>query len=126
MPWVELMMWIIPLLSAVMAGGGLWTLLAARATSKATEAAAVAAAESANRLAATADWTGLMAYWQSEIKELRKENTDLDVRLQLLEERRESDLQQIADLENHIWQQLPPPPPIRRLPRNNPPDVRAP
>lgn len=121
MPWIEWMQWIIPLLSIVMAGGGLWTLLAARATSKATEAAANAAAESANRQAQTADWSGLMTYWQAEIKDLRKENSELAVRLTLLEERREGDLQHIADLENHIWQQLPPPPPIRRLPRPDSP-----
>lgn len=119
-------MWIIPLLSTVLAGGGLWTLLAARATSRATEAAAKAAAESANRQAQTADWTGLMAYWQAEIKELRNDNNAMVVRLTLLEERRDADLQHIADLENHIWQQLPPPPPIRRLPRTNTEPPKAP
>lgn len=116
MEWLAILL---PLISAVLAGGGLWTLLAARATSKATEAAANAAAESANKQAQTADWSGLMAYWQAEIKDLRKENNELAVRLTLLEERRDGDLQHIADLENHIWQQLPPPPPIRRLPRND-------
>lgn len=112
-------------LSLVFAGGGIWTLLAAKATAKATKEAAQAAAQAANRQAATADWSGLMAYWQSEIKAVRDDNKDLEVRLILLEERRDADLQHIADLENHIWQQLPPPPPIRRLPRNNP-DLKAP
>jgi hypothetical protein len=101
-------------LSAIFAGGGLWAFLSARATAKA-----------ANRQASTADWSGLMAYWQAEIKDLRNENNSMVVRLTLLEERRDADLQHIADLENHIWQQLPPPPPIRRLPRNNP-DTKAP
>ena len=113
------------IISIVFAGGGIWTLLAAKATAKATKEAAQAAAQAANRQAATADWSGLMAYWQSEIKDLRDDNKGLEVRLILLEERREADLQHIADLENHIWQQLPPPPPIRRLPRNNP-DLKAP
>lgn len=57
-----------------------------------------------------------MGYWQSEIKELRNENSHLAVRLTLLEERREHDLMHIVELENHIWQQLPPPPPVRRYP----------
>ena len=107
------------IVSIVFAGGGVWTFLAARATARAAKEAAKAAAEAANRQAATADWSGLMAYWQSEIKALRDDNKELEVRLILLEERRDADLQHIADLENHIWQQLPPPPPIRRLPRNN-------
>lgn len=125
MEWIELMQWLMPLLSVLFAGGGLWTLLAARATARATREAANAAATAANRQAATADWTGLMTYWQSEINALRDDNKGLEVRLILLEERRDADLQHIADLENHIWQQLPPPPPIRRLPRNNP-DLKAP
>lgn len=120
MSWAEWMQWIIPLLSVVLAGGGVWTLLAARATARATEKAAQATAQAANQQAATADWTGLMGYWQAEIREIRNENNALVVRLTLLEERRDADLQHIADLENHIWQQLPPPPPIRRLPRNDP------
>ena len=120
MMWADWMQWIIPLLSVLLAGGGLWTFLAARATSRATEKAAQATAAAANAQAATADWTGLMTFWQAEIKELRTENNGLSVRLSLLEERRDMDLQHIADLENHIWQQLPPPPPIRRLPRNDP------
>ena len=118
---MEWLIILLPMISTVLAGGGLWALLAARATSKATIAAANAAAESANRQASTADWSGLMAYWQAEIKELRNDNNAMVVRLTLLEERRDADLQHIADLENHIWQQLPPPPPIRRLPRNDPP-----
>lgn len=120
MDWIQL---IFPLLSLLFAGGGLWTLLAARATAKATKEAAEAAANAANQQASTADWTGLMAYWQAEIKALRDDNKALEVRLILLEERREGDLQHIADLENHIWQGLPPPPPLRRLPRK---DEKAP
>ena len=120
---MEWLIILLPMISTVLAGGGLWALLAARATSKATIAAANAAAESANRQAQTAHWTGLMAYWQAEIKDLRTENNGLAVRLTLLEERRDADLQHIADLENHIWQQLPPPPPIRRLPRNDTPQA---
>lgn len=123
---MEFLLWLMPLISTVLAGGGLWSLLAARSTSRATEVAAKAAAESANKQASTADWTGLMAYWQAEIKDLRNENNGLSVRLTLLEERRDLDLQHIADLENHIWQQLPPPPPMRRLPRNEPPSPSAP
>ena len=107
------------ILSLLFAGGGIWTFLAAKATAKATREAAQAAADAANRQAATADWSGLMAYWQSEIKALRDDNKELEVRLILLEERRENDLQHIDDLTQHIWQQLPPPPPLRRLPRND-------
>ena len=123
---MEWLIILLPMISTVLAGGGLWALLAAWATSKATIAAANAAAESANRQAQTADWSGLMAYWQAEIKELRNDNNAMVVRLTLLEERRDADLQHIADLENHIWQQLPPPPPMRRLPRNNPEPPKAP
>ena len=119
MMWAEWMQWIIPLLSLLLAGGGLWTFLAARATSRATEKAAQATAAAANAQAATADWSGLMAYWQAEIKSLREENNAMVVRLTLLEERRDSDLQHIDDLTQHIWQQLPPPPPLRRLPRTD-------
>lgn len=121
MPWADWMQWVIPILSLLLTSGGVWSLLAARATARATKAAADAAAEAANKQATTADWSGLMAYWQAEIKDLRNENNGLVIRLTLLEERRDMDLQHIADLENHIWQQLPPPPPIRRLPRNDPP-----
>lgn len=112
---------ILPILSLLMAGGGVWTLLAARATAKATKDAALAAAEAANRQAATADWSGLMTYWQAEVKELRADNKKIEVRLLFLEQQREDDLQHIADLEHHIWQQLPPPPPMRRPSRIEPP-----
>jgi len=113
MIWSEWMKWIIPLLSAVMAGGGLWTLLAARATSRATTAAAHAAAESANKQAATADWTALMSYWQTEMSALRDTAGKLDVRILFLEQQREEDQQHIDALEQHIWKALPPPPPPR-------------
>lgn len=120
---------IMAILSVVFTGGGIWTLLAARATARSTEKAAaaaalatkeaaLAAAEAANRQASTADWSGLMTYWQGEVKALRDESKNLEVRLLFLEKQREDDLQHIADLEHHIWQQLPPPPPMRRLPRN--------
>ena len=112
---------VLPILSMLMAGGGVWTLLAARATARATKDAAVAAAEAANRQATTADWSGLMTYWQGEVKELRTDNKKIEVRLLFLEQQREDDLQHIADLEHHIWQQLPPPPPMRRPSRIEPP-----
>lgn len=110
----EWLIWIPPLLSTLFAGGGLWTLLAARATARATKEAAQAAANSANQQAATADWTGLMSYWQAEVRDLRNDAKTLEVRVMFLEAQREDDLQHISDLENHIWQQLPPPPPLRR------------
>lgn len=94
---------ILSVLSIVFAGGGGWAFLSARATAKA-----------ADQRAATADWSGLMAYWQAEVRDLRNDTKTLEVRIMFLEAQREDDLQHIADLENHIWQQLPPPPPIRR------------
>jgi hypothetical protein len=114
---------VLPILSMLMAGGGVWTLLAARATARATKDAALAAAEAANKQAATADWSGLMTYWQAEVKELRSDNKKIEVRLLFLEQQREDDLQHIADLEHHIWQQLPPPPPMRRPSRINTPEA---
>jgi hypothetical protein len=114
---------VLPILSLLFAGGGVWTLLAARATARATKDAALAAAEAANRQAATADWSGLMTYWQAEVKALRDDNKKIEVRLLFLEQQREDDLQHIADLEHHIWQQLPPPPPMRRPSRTNPPEA---
>jgi hypothetical protein len=114
---------VLPILSLLMAGGGVWTLLAARATAKATKDAALAAADVASKQAATADWSGLMTYWQAEVKELRSDNKKIEVRLLFLEQQREDDLQHIADLEHHIWQQLPPPPPMRRPARIEPPQA---
>lgn len=111
---------VLPILSLVFAGGGVWTLLAAKATAKASEKAAQLAAEAANKQAQTADWTGLMEYWQAEVKDLRQDNKKIEVRLLFLEQQREDDLQHIADLEHHIWQQLPPPPPMRRPSRIDP------
>ena len=48
------------------------------------------------------------------MKALRETSTNLEVRVLFLERQREEDLQHIEDLEQHIWNQLPPPPPIRR------------
>ena len=133
LPWMQ---WLIPVLSAVLSGGGIWALLAARSAGRATERAAVAAGiatepaaaaaahatERAAALAAapvaqqatTADWTSLMAYWQSEMNTVREASTRMEVRLTLFEKLREEDLQHIDDLEQHIWGQKPPPPPPRR------------
>lgn len=100
---------ILSALSVIFAGGGLWAYLSAKATAKA-----------ANQQASTADWTGLMAYWQSEVRDLRNDSKVLEVRVMFLEAQREDDLQHISDLENHIWQQLPPPPPMRRRNKKKP------
>lgn len=119
------MEWLVPLLCALLGGGGLWALLAARATGKATEAAAVSAAEAtkaaaeaaaapALAAASSADWSSLMAYWQQEMKSMRADANRLEVRVLFLERQREEDLQHISDLEAHIWAELPPPPPPRR------------
>ena len=43
------MQWFIPLLSAMLAGSGVWTLFAARSTAKATKEAALAAAAACPR-----------------------------------------------------------------------------
>lgn len=133
LPWMQ---WLIPGLSAVLSGGGIWALLAARSAGRATERAAIAAGiateraaeaaahatERAAALAAapvgqqavTADWTSLMTYWQNELATIRENSTRLEVRLGVVEKQREEDLQHIDDLEQHIWQQKPPPPPPRR------------
>lgn len=130
------MQWLIPALSAVLSGGGIWALLAARSAGKATERAAIAAGiateraaeaaahatERAAALAAapvaqqatTADWTSLMAYWQTELNSLRETSAHMEVRLTVFEKQREEDLQHIEDLYQHIWSQKPPPPPPRR------------
>ena len=93
MPFAEWMQWLIPILSAVLSGGGIWALLAARAAGRATERAAVAAGLATERAAAaaalateraaalaaapvsqqanTADWSSLMSYWQAEMAALR-------------------------------------------------------
>ena len=136
MPFAEWMQWLIPILSAVLSGGGIWALLAARAAGRATERAAVAAGLATERAAAaaalateraaalaaapvsqqanTADWSSLMSYWQAEMAALRDASTRMEVRLSLFERQREEDLQHIEDLEQHIWAEKPPPPPPRR------------
>lgn len=121
MDWAEWMRWLIPLLSALLSGGGIWALLSARATAKATRQAAEAAAVPAVQMATTADWTSLMTFWQSEMSAMRTEAAKLEARVLFLEHQRESDLQYIADLEEHIWKSLPPPPPTRR--KYAPPDI---
>lgn len=137
LPWMQ---WLIPLLSAILGGGGIWALLAARAAGKATERAAIAAASAteraavaaasateraaeaaagpAERAAVSADWTSLMGYWQQEMTALRADANRLEVRVMFLERQREDDLALITELEAHIWAELPPPPPSRRRPTN--------
>lgn len=114
MAFMEWMKWLIPILSAVLTGSGLWALLAARATSRATVRAAEAAAAPAAITAQSADWAALMTFWQGEIASLRGEVSKLEVRVLFLDRQREEDLQHIEDLEQHIWSELPPPPPLRR------------
>jgi len=137
------MQWLIPFLSAVLSGGGIWALLAARASSRATERAASTAAKATERAAAaaanateraaeaaaapaaaaavSADWTSLMAYWQAEMTALRGDANRLEVRVMFLERQREEDLALINELEAHIWSELPPPPPSRRRPPSQAP-----
>lgn len=141
LPLAELGGFIIPVLCAILGGGGIWALLGARtaaratervaasaarateraaeAAANATERAAEAAAQPATQVAVTADWTSLMAYWQAEMAALRVASNSLEVRVLFLEHQREDDLAHIDDLEQHIWQQLPPPPPARRLRRTD-------
>jgi hypothetical protein len=104
--------------------GGVWTFLAAKATSRVNKEIAAASAVAANQQAATADWSQLMSYWQSEMASLRTSSTGLEVRVNILERQREEDLQFIEDLKDHIWSELPPPPPDRR--RHPHTDVEAP
>ncbi|HEX9225088.1 MAG TPA: hypothetical protein VF885_00350 [Arthrobacter sp.] len=117
------MQWLIPILSALLATGGVWTLLAARASSRATVKAAEATAAPAVAAAASADWASLMGYWQTEMSALRTDANRLEVRVMFLERQREEDLALINELESHIWSELPPPPPARRRP---PPPAPAP
>lgn len=114
MPWADWMQWLVPFLSMVLGGTGLWTLLAARATARATRDAADATAAAANQAATTADWSGLMTYWQAEMTAIRTTGAQLEVRVLFLEKQREEDLAFIDALEEHIWRSLPPPPPARR------------
>lgn len=95
---------LVGLLSAVFGAGGIWTWRSARQAAKAKEQAAQ-----------TADWQALMEYWQKEVSDLRENAKQLEVRVLLLEERRNEDLRYIDRLEQHIWQRLPPPPPSRTL-----------
>lgn len=118
-PWMQ---WFIPLLSALLSGSGFWALASARTTARATQAAAEAAAQPAAAAAATADWTALMTYWQAEMTTIRNTATSLEVRVLFLERQREEDLQYIAELEQHIWSSLPPPPPTRKR-LKQPPDT---
>lgn len=113
-PWME---WLVPVLCALLTGTGIWAFLAARATAKATREAAAITAAPAVQQATTADWNTLMTYWQTEMAQLRASANSLEVRVQFLERQREDDLQHIEDLEQHIWHQLPPPPPARRKPQ---------
>ena len=117
--WAEWMQWLVPILCAVFSGTGLWALLSARATARATREAAALAAAPAAAQAQTADWSALMSYWQSEMGSLRDTANKLDVRIQFLEQERDADQKYIADLEIHIWSQLPPPPPVRRKPQKD-------
>jgi hypothetical protein len=139
LPFAELGGFIIPILCAILGGGGVWALLSARAAATATERAAEAAAKATERAAVaaahateraaeaaatpqvhaavTADWNALMGYWQSEMGALRQTSNQLEVRVLFLEHQREDDLLHIDALEQHIWNALPPPPPPRRLSR---------
>lgn len=114
MEWMTWMQWLVPLLSALLSGSGIWALLSARSTARATEQAATAAAAPAGQAAATADWAALLSFWQAELAVLRTDTGRLEVRVMFLERQREDDLQHIEDLEQHIWHELPPPPPLRR------------
>ena len=139
MDWMQ---WLIPALSALLGGSGVWALLGARAAGKATERAAEAAAQATERAAeaaanateraaslaatpavqsaTTADWSALMSYWQAEMNTLRASTQALEIRVMFLEHRREEDLQHIEELEQHIWDQLPPPPPPRKRIQHRP------
>jgi len=120
MEFAQWMQWIIPVLCALLTGTGFWALLSARATAKATREAAALAAAPAQTQALTADWSALMSYWQSEMAAMRDTANKHDVRIQFLEKERDADQKYIADLEIHIWSQLPPPPPVRRKPDEAP------
>lgn len=108
------MEWIVPGLCALFSGTGLWAWFAARATARATIKAAETAAQPAAQSATTADWTALMTFWQGELTALRNNTSALEVRLLFLEQQRDDDLAYIEDLQQHIWEHLPPPPPLRR------------
>lgn len=111
MEWIPLAL---NLLGILMASGGVWAWLAARSSAKAAKDSAAIAAQPQLQQATTADWTQLMAYWQSEMSALRDAAAKLDARVMFLESQREDDNIHISELEQHIWQHLPPPPPARR------------
>jgi hypothetical protein len=142
LPFAELGGIIVPLLCVALGGSGIWALLSARAAGKATERAAYAAAQATERAAeaaanateraaalvagpvaqqaTTADWAALMTFWQGELNAMREAHSALQVKVEILAHQREEDLQHIEDLEQHIWQELPPPPPLRRRLRKFP------
>lgn len=119
MPWADWMQWLVPLLSVMLGGSGVWALLSARTTARATQTAAALAAAPAAQTAQTADWTSLMTFWQGELNTMRESHTQLQVKVEILALQREEDLQHIEDLETHIWNELPPPPPLRRRGRKS-------
>lgn len=119
MPWMDWMQWLVPALSALLGGSGVWALLGARATGRATREAAEAAARPAGQQAVTADWTSLMTFWQAELNVMRESHSQLQVKVEILAHQRDEDLQFIEDLEQHIWNELPPPPPLRRRTRQS-------
>ena len=113
LPFAELGGFIVPILCAILGGGGVWALLSARTTAKATERVAEVAVTPQVQTATTADWSALMSYWQAEMAALRLTSSQLEVRVLFLEREREEDLAHIDALEQHIWRSLPPPPPPR-------------
>lgn len=79
----------------------------------------------ARQVAPAADWLtrqvdSLLAASREEMQELRKRQDAQDKRIAFQERERELDAEHIDALEQHIWLQLPPPPPARtRLQRRD-------
>ncbi|MGZ4659702.1 MAG: hypothetical protein ACXVYB_00315 [Arthrobacter sp.] len=113
------MQWIIPVLSAILGAGGVWTLIGTRAAAKAAKETAEATARPAAQQAVTADWAALMTFWQNELNVMRESHSQLQIKVEILAHQREDDLKYIEDLELHIWEELPPPPPLRRRHRKS-------
>lgn len=113
-------------LTVLLGGGGLAALInsvqalrSKRAGVPATEPAAVAHIEARNEPAP--DWTSLNDYW---LAEMRRKDSELDkVKAELaavrISARRRDKLNaaRIDQLEQHIWLQLPAPPPQQNPPR---------
>jgi hypothetical protein len=97
------------ILASILGGGGLAGLITA-VRAKASKKGGQPKTEGVAVAAQSPDWAALNNYWKRELSVLRLE---LARTRQMADERAERDERYIDQLESHIWQKLPPPPPAR-------------